>query len=156
MGRKQTSKRQLGLAGEFAVCSELSRRELNVARTEGNAEAVDILVSSDKNPGRCVTIQVKTTDSSKAVTNIFRKYATARQRPHPDFWVVVRFAQSDIGKTQFFILTHTQMGRAQKIQNHMGKWAHISTGCDSISISNLHAYEGKWDRIVSAVKGKRG
>jgi len=150
MKNKQRNKYCLAAAGEHAVCSELARRGLNVSMTMGNAKAVDVLVSSFDNPGRFVTVEVKTTDKTKAVTGIFQKYATPDQKPHPDFWVVVRI-EKDL-TARFFVLTHREMGRVQMEQNGMPKWELHPKGCDSVSIKRLEPFSGRWEKIVSAVK----
>ncbi len=54
-----------GVAGEYYVCAELSRRGYLATLTLKNAEGIDILTSRPKS-GRAITIQVKTIQGKKA------------------------------------------------------------------------------------------
>ena len=62
----------LGMAGEYAVCSELLRRGINASITMGNAKATDVVVfCKTVNGNSYKKIEVKTTQTTKFVTNFF-------------------------------------------------------------------------------------
>ena len=150
MKTTQQSKFCLGVAGEYAVCSELARRGLNIAMPPGGAKHVDVYAGSFEQPTQFVSIQIKATAGKKAVTRIFQAYRTARQRPRPDFWVVVQIGQDH--PDRFFVFSHQEMGNAQKKLNHMTKCVDRSGGCDSILISRLAPFEDQWQKILDAAR----
>lgn len=64
-GRKRNNDNQrVGLAGEFFVAAELSKRGFNVSLTLGNAKSVDILAELD---GAAISLQVKTISRIQSV-----------------------------------------------------------------------------------------
>ena len=73
--KESMDKTRLGLAGEFAVASELLKRGKDVNLTLGNAKAVDLFVY-DSNGG-IKTVEVKTSRNKRFVTNFFQKYPTS-------------------------------------------------------------------------------
>ena len=74
MVQKKEDKQLLGLAGEYGVCSELAKRGIIANMTFGNNKAVDVtFVNRDK---KQISIQVKTSRSSRIVTGFFQKYKT--------------------------------------------------------------------------------
>ncbi|MCM0752211.1 hypothetical protein DEA98_16015 [Brucella pseudogrignonensis] len=62
--KPRNDNQRVGLAGEFFVAAELSKRGYNVSLTLGNAKSVDILAEID---GDAISIQVKTISRIKSV-----------------------------------------------------------------------------------------
>lgn len=135
-------KLRLSVAGEYGVCSELSKRGFDVSLTFGNAKAVDIFVHLDD--GSFKRIEVKTTRSNKFVTGFFQKYYDRTRNDHPDFWVLV-YIDAD-NESHYYILTHEEMGNIQMIPNKMTEWKRID-GCDNVKRSLVECYENRWSLI---------
>nr|MBO6295102.1 hypothetical protein [Schwartzia sp. (in: firmicutes)] len=148
MAKQQEKKYALSLAGEFAVCAELLKRNVPCNLTFGNAKAADIILLGQGKERRAWIVEVKTTDSTKFVTNFFQKYPTPQSGPHPDFWVLVRFDRELA--SHFYIMTHSEMAKAQMRRNKMKKWASV-VGLDNVLLAQIEQHENKWDTIVSIV-----
>ena len=142
MAITQAEKYRLCLAGEFGVCSELSKLGYDVNITMGNAKAVDVVLFKN---GSCVRIEVKTSRSSRFVTNFFQKYYDPSEGIHPDFWVLVHIDKDN--KSHYYILSHQEMGDVQMKRNGMTAWAKVD-GCDNVLLKDVKGYgEGMWDKI---------
>lgn len=129
------------MAGEYGVCSELSKRGFDVSITMGNAKAVDIFVHL--NDGYFRRIEVKTTRSNNFVTGFFQKYYDKSRNDHPDFWVLVFIDSENI--SHYYILSHEEMGRAQMEMNRMTEWKKV-IGCDNVKRSMVAQYENAWEK----------
>lgn len=138
-----TEKYKLSLAGEFGVCSELSKKGYLASLTFGNCKSIDIIVSNENSSNIFLSIEVKATRSNKFVTNFFKKYITP-STSHPDYWVFVHINENDISR--FFILTHEEVAELQMIRNKMTVWEH-HIGVDSLEIKSLLIHENRWDKI---------
>lgn len=138
----QPNKQQLQMAGEYGVCSELSKRGYDVSLTLGNAKAVDVLVRMPNNTYR--TIEVKTTRGTRFVTNFFQKYGN-RSTPHPDYWVLVRIDAN--GVSHYYVLTHDEMGQVQMARNGMTTWATVPKGVDNVLLRHVSQYGDQWNKI---------
>lgn len=138
-------KHRLGLAGEYGVCSELSKREYDVSLTFGNAKAVDIFVHLPD--GFYRRIEVKTTTTEKFVTGFFQKYYDKNKGNHPDYWVLVYIDAKKV--SHYYILSHQEMGKVQMKVNGMTTWKQIK-GCDNVKRALVAAYENKWSKIGSS------
>ena len=90
--KNQEEKYNLNLAGEYAVSSELAKRNIQFNLTLGNKKAVDIIVLKEEN--KAITIEVKTTNKNRIVTGFFQKYKTP-DVAHPDIWIFVIIDKSD-------------------------------------------------------------
>lgn len=143
MATSQSKKNQLQMAGEYGVCAELCKRGYDVSLTLGNAKAVDVFVGMPNNTYR--TIEVKTTRSTRFVTNFFQKYGD-RSKPHPDYWVLVRIDANDI--FHYYVLSHDEMGLIQMSRNNMTTWESVPKGVDNVLLSQVSQYEGQWSKIV--------
>lgn len=138
----KNSKYHLGLAGEYSVCSELSKREYDASITLGNAKAVDIMVFLPNNS--CRRIEVKTSQTGRFVTNFFQKYYDKALHNHPDYWVLVYIDKN--GQTHYYILTHEELGKIQMKRNGMSKWEkHV--GCDNVLVKDVAHCENQWSKI---------
>lgn len=135
----------LGMAGEYAVCSELLRRGIDASITMGNAKATDVVVfCKTVNGNSYKKIEVKTTQTTKFVTNFFNKYYTP-DLPHPDIWILVHIDR-DL-KARFFILTHEELASIQMERNNINIWQK-SEGCDNVLLKDIEPYENMWDKIL--------
>ena len=131
------------MAGEYGVCSELSKRGVNAVITMRNAKAVDILLIGTD--GRVKIIEVKTTRGTNFVTSFFKKYYD-KSKPHPDYWVMVYIDKNDV--SHYYVLTHEEIGNVQMQRNKMSTWTPNSTGVDNVLLSNVKFFENAWEKIV--------
>ena len=145
MAKQQETKYTLSLAGEFAVCAELLKRNLPCNLTFGNAKAADIILLGQGKERRAWIVEVKTTNSNRFVTNFFQKYPTPQSDPHPDFWVLVRFDR-DLA-SHYYVMTHSEMAKAQMVRNQMDKWASV-VGVDNVLLKHVVQHENRWDKIA--------
>lgn len=141
MAKSSVEKYKLSMAGEYGVCAELSKRGFDVSITMGNAKAVDIFVVIGTVLRR---IEVKTTRSTKFVTNFFQKYFNPSQS-HPDYWVLVHIDSNN--NSRFFVLTHQEMGDVQMQRNRMNSWLQNSGGVDNVLLKHVIGFENQWDKI---------
>ena len=143
MTMPKIDKYHLGMAGEYAVCSELCKREYDASITLGNAKAVDIMVFRPNN-SYC-RIEVKTSQTTKFVTNFFQKYYDKTLNNHPDYWVIVHI-DKDNGQTRYFILTHEELAEIQMKRNGMSTWGKVN-GCDNVLLRDVAHCEDQWSKI---------
>ncbi len=142
MAKTQNEKYQLSMAGEYGVCSELSKRGFDVSITMGNAKATDVLIFMENNTFR--RIEVKTSRNTRFVTGFFQKYFDKDQPIHPDFWILVQIDTENV--SHFYILTHEEMGEVQMKRNEMDKWEKIE-GCDNVLLRDIEPFQEKWEKI---------
>ena len=147
MKKTQSQKHFLGLAGEYAMCTELAKNEINASLTLGNHKAVDIIATNPINNKLCF-IQVKASDSARIVTGFFQKYKT-EQTPHPDFWIIVHFGKDNI--TDFYVLTHNEMAKVQMERNGMTEWREVN-GVDNVLLNSLSNFKNKLETITNHLK----
>ena len=133
----------IGMAGEFGVCSELYKRGYNASITLGNKKAVDIYVAIAND--RYISIEVKTSRNTKIVTGLFQKYASPNQSPHPDYWVLVYIDKNNM--SHYYVLSHQEMAAEQMRRNGMSQWAHVGNGVDNVLVRDLSNYENAWGKI---------
>lgn len=143
MAKTQEEKYRLSLAGEYGVCSELSKRGYDVSLTMGNAKSVDVFVFKQDNV--CRRIEVKTSRSTKFVTGFFRKYHDISQGHHPDIWILVHIDKNNL--SHYYILTHQEMGDVQMHRNGQTQWQHNPNGVDNVFLKHILPYENNWDKI---------
>ena len=129
----------IGMAGEFGVCSELYKRGYDASITLGNKKAVEI--AND----RYISIEVKTSRNTKIVTRFFQKYASPNQIPHPDYWVLVYIDKNNM--SHYYVLSHQEMAAEQMRRNGMSQWAHVKNGVDNVLVRDLSNYENAWNKI---------
>lgn len=147
MKKTQSQKHFLGLAGEYSVCAELAKNEINASLTIGNHKAVDIIATNSNNNKACF-IQVKASDSTRIVTGFFQKYKT-EETPHPDFWIIVHFDRSNVA--HFYVLTHQEMGKVQMERNGMTEWREVN-GVDNVLLDSIKNYENSVYKICNHLK----
>lgn len=148
-------KETLGLAGEYAVASELCRRGLYSQLTLGNHKRTDILVESEK----CV-LRI----SVKAKQGYDWPAVNGPVRPE-DFIVFVDFAKKDLAeKLDFYVMNLEDWGRFlnQEFARYAAKgrelqfqngvvMAHDGLRGISISAKQISAHKDRWDKITSIV-----
>ena len=137
------NKYNIGMAGEFGVCSELYKRDYNASITLGNKKAVDIYVAIADD--RYISIEVKTSRNTKIVTGFFQKYASSNQIPHPDYWVLVYIDKNYM--SHYYVLSHQEMAAEQMRRNGMSQWAQVKKGVDNVLVRDLSNYENAWNKI---------
>ncbi len=143
MAKSFLTKSQLSMAGEYGVCSELSKRGLDVALTMGNTKVVDVWVL--RNDGSYVRVEVKTTKGNRFVTGFFQKYFDKTNPNHPDYWVLVYIDANNV--SHYFVLTHQEMGDLQMHRNGMTGWHHV-VGVDNVLLSQVRPFEDQWHKIM--------
>lgn len=142
MAKTQAERFRLSMAGEYGVCAELSKRGFDVSITMGTAKAVDVYVFMGNGLRR---IEVKTTRSNKFVTGFFQKYFDPSQC-HPDYWVLVHIDSQNI--SNFFILTHQEMGNVQMQLNGKNTWGPNPGGVDNVLLKHVVQFEDMWSKII--------
>jgi len=144
MKQKQEEKHFLNLSGEYGVCAELAKRQINSSLTYGNHKAADVMVINPETR-KALVIEVKTTKSNRIVTGFFQKYKTP-VTPHPDFWVVVHIDKDNY--SNYYVLTHDEMSKIQMARNGMTEWNHVN-GVDNILLEHIKTYKNDWEKIKS-------
>jgi hypothetical protein len=137
-----TEKYFLGLAGEYAVCSELAKRNIQANLTLGNNKSIDIILVDENNTA--TTIEVKTTNKNRFVTGFFQKYKT-QETPHPDFWILVTIDKTF--HTRFFIVSHEELAKIQMARNKMTNWVENKNGVDNVLVEHVVDFENSWDKL---------
>ena len=132
------------MAGEYGACAELSKRGHDVSLTMGNAKATDIILF--KTNGTFVRIEVKTSRSTRFVTNFFQKYFDKSKNNHPDYWILVHIDKQN--NSHYYILTHEEMGDVQMQRNNMAEWYKVEKGCDNVLLNHVKQYENKWEKLT--------
>ena len=136
-------KYHLSLAGEYAVCSELCKRGLDVSITFGNAKATDVILHHHPN-GTYKRIEVKTSQTGRFVTNFFQKYYDKTLNNRPDYWVLVYIDKN--GQMHYYVFTHEELGEIQMKRNGMTTWGKVN-GCDNVLLRDIAVYEDCWEKI---------
>lgn len=146
MKKTQSQKHFIGLAGEYAVCTELAKREINASLTLGNHKAIDIIATNPEN-NKAHFIQVKASNTNRIVTGFFQKYIT-KETLHPDFWIIVNFDKERM--QHFYVLTHEEMANVQMKRNGMTEWREIK-GVDNVSLNLLKEFENKFEKLINCL-----
>ena len=152
----------LSLAGEYRVCSELTKRGVFATVTYGNRKSVDVYAISDRRE-RALKIEVKTSQRGNFITKIGQKGLEANPSA-PDFWVLFQIHPGPDGHfaERFFVLTHDEICALQQASNKRycdryfkkhGKQFDISTGVDELKVDEVQGHENRWDKIVDRIGG---
>ena len=155
----------LNLAGEYRVCSELSKRGVFATVTYGNRKGVDVYAISDREE-RALKIEVKTSQRAAFVTSITQK-GLARDPTAPDFWVLFQCRPNrDGGFTErFFVLSHAEICKIQGTRNKAygdryetthGRQPDFAAGVDNVTIVDVEQHEDKWSKVIARFEGKAG
>lgn len=105
-----------GIAGEYSVAAELSKRHWIASLTMKNAKGVDILITDDE-AKKTFAIQVKASQGNKKRWMLSEKAENMSSRNF--FYVLVNF-NHDLDKTEFHIVPSAVV--AKKIKSDHKKW----------------------------------
>ena len=117
---------------------------LGTVAKRSEEKGMDVLVfdETDKNRNYKV-VEVKTTQDKKFVTSFFNKYYD-RTQPHPDVWCLVHIDEQL--QTQFYVLTHEELGEIQMKRNKITTWEK-SSGCDNVLLKDVEQFQNMWEKI---------
>ena len=149
---RQSEKYLVNLAGEYGVCSELSKNGIHCSLTFGNAKAADVIAFDPNERKTCCVVEVKSSKTNRFVTGFFQKYGDKSKQPRPDFWVIVHVNES--GENQYYILTHEEMGLVQMERNKMTEWEPVPKGCDNVLLQHIQGFEKRWGIIKEFLENK--
>lgn len=141
----------IGIAGEFFVAAELTRRGYVASLTSKNTKAIDILVSN-KDGSKSVAIQVKTsnnlkidkwmmTESSEKIfsDNLFYIFVNMNEGQMPSYYIIPSVFVAKKLKTEYEIWLETPGRQGQK---------HNATTMRTFTFSNESEklqYKNAWD-----------
>lgn len=152
----------VGLAGEYAVASELCRRNIYAQLTFGNRKRTDILVESEK---EFLRIEVKAKQGNewpgcKGIYGeesilIFVDFKGKKESDRPDFYI--------LSTEDWLELLHSRLGNSLKkgeiilddynVPHYISKKVdgkeYLGTGIKSQDVSK---YKENWDKIISRLK----
>ena len=143
-------KENLNLAGEYAVASELFRRDVLAQLTFGNRKKADILVLNEQN-GRlfCVEVKAKQGNEFPAVKGITGdsflvfvdfKGKTAQERP--DFYVLS--SKDWENYIQQYVLPE---GSVTIDKNNCPTWSDGFVGA-GVKPSQINQHKEKWEKLL--------
>lgn len=163
--RSGLSKKVVGQAGEFAVCSQLGKLGLIATPFAGNVPGFDVLAVDEHL--NCVPIQVKTSSGKTWITGDLSKYVDVSMagnvimlgeiKPprYPDL-IRVYVTLGKAGKPdRFFILTESDF--YQSAVESFRKWLESHGGVrpknpdsmhSAVGISILEPHEDRWSLIT--------
>ncbi len=152
MAETGLEKNLTGVAGEYAVCSQLALRSMHPVMTLKNFQSVDI-IAFDIKQWKSYYIQVKTFGKNSEKINIGKfdnEHAVREKFKIP--MVVVKITEDD--KFRFFIIPKDKVAdiildgyRTFVDKPRSGQVKGFSEQPQTISLDQLSAYEGKWDNI---------
>jgi hypothetical protein len=164
----QEQKMFLNISGEFAVASELNRRQCLASVTYGASKSADVFALS-RDFDKVIRIEVKSTDKKKWVIG---KHAI---KPAGDrsgvIWVLVQFPSPHSGAPRnevdrgmhaprFFILTARELYEAWRQESEPYRASYRrkynrefdeTQGVQNVTLGAVERFEGLWDTIISAV-----
>jgi hypothetical protein len=144
---EELSKELLGIAGEYAVASELCRRGLYAQLTLGNRKRVDLLVDGEHDLAR---IQVKTKQG--------KTWPSVKRPGKNDFIVLVDFQRKESKDHQtFFVLNikdylklvERETGSGMGGVGASGEFEYRSGWPGlALSPSDVEVFKDRWDKIL--------
>ena len=160
----QEQKAFLNLAGEFAVASELNRRQYIASVTYGASKSADIYVLP-----KGVRVEVKATDKKKWPIGARAIDPTGKRSGV--IWVFVQFPsplsgapRSDSERGQhaprFFVLTAAELYEAwrKEVAPYLAAYRRKhnrefdeSRGVPNISLAAVERFEGMWEKVIAAI-----
>lgn len=147
------SKELLGLAGEYAVASELCKRGIYAQLTLGHHKSTDILIESEYQMLR-VQVKAKQYGTWPAVKGIYKK---------DDFLILVDFKGKNIDeRPDFYILSirnwknliNKEKQKYSEVRIDDKLCVHYSDGWKGLNIKLSHVmnYKEKWEKIINRAK----
>jgi hypothetical protein len=127
------SKSHTGIAAEFFVAAELSRRGYNVTLTLGNTKSIDLLVEKESN---LVSIQVKGIQRTKSICWNLKRTSLREDI----IYVFVNLNADTLSLPEFFILTF------EEVKTHLKE---VKSGRDYIDYNYLKRldFEDSWGKV---------
>jgi len=156
-GRMRLSKDILGLAAEFAVASELCRRNIYAQLTLGMRKRTDILVETERGMLR---IQVKGKQGrewpgckgiyGENIVLIFADFEKKKENERPDFYILTvedwrRLLEKELRQTG-------KVGRGEVTidEKNMPTWKDGYQGMGIIP-KMIQEYQEQWDKIANMI-----
>ena len=149
MTEERLSKAITGIAGEYYVAAELSRRGFMASITLRNTDSVDILACKQSNL-KTFKIQVKTIQNNSKKWPLNKKNENLKD---PDLFYVFVLLKSYLERPAFYIIPSTEL--AANIKNQHLTWlntpgrhgqAHNDNAIRSFR-DNIDIYHEKWDLL---------
>jgi hypothetical protein len=147
------SKETLGLAGEYAVASELCRRGIYAQLTLGNRKRTDLLVETDNSMLR---IQVKSKQKREwpAIKGIFGNdiiliLVDFEKKPidsRPDFYVLTSTDWAQLIDARCVRPGHVRNGKVTLSDSNVPTWSDGFVGM-GIKSSDVQTYKETWNKI---------
>lgn len=127
------SKSHTGIASEFFVAAELSRRGYNVTLTFGNTKSIDLLVEKESN---VIPVQVKGIQRIKSICWNLKRTSLREDI----IYVFVNLNADTLALPEFFILNY------EEIKAHLKT---VASGRDYIDYNYLKRLDFKddWEKI---------
>lgn len=144
------SREHLGLAGEYAVATELCRRQIYAQLTLGNRKRTDLLVDGDRGMLR---IQVKAKRGAEwpGINGPTRA---------DEVFVLVDFAEKgERDRPDFYVLDQRDWKRL--VRDHKRRWPELHIAADgtvswadgyaglNLKVAHVQKLAEKWEQIVS-------
>jgi hypothetical protein len=121
-------------AAQFAVASEMCKREYQVALTLGNHPAVDLMVISPS--GQTFSVDVKGLSSRNG-------WIVRRREPHVGLFYVLSFVARD-KPNRFFVMTQQQVNdEIDALLTRLDRPTNFPV--TGFLFKRAEAYENKWD-----------
>jgi len=157
-------KTNLGLAGEYAVASELCRRNIYAQLTLGHQKRVDLLVYKDKEI-RKIEVKCKQGNAWPNCKGIYEEdtflvfvdYARKKQNERPDFYVLTVNDWREVVKKAVSDYKAKHPDRRVEIENNcpilldeINRYGNPYKG-HSTSVKDINEHKDAWDKIVKAL-----
>ncbi len=153
------SKEMLGLAGEYAVASELCRRGLYSQLTLGNHKRTDILVETAT---RVVRISVKAKQGSEwpAVNGpvrpddfiVFVDFRNKQPQVKLDFYVLNLADWDKLVEEE--LARHKEKGRILQVENGIVISPDGFKGVN-VKVAYIESHQGCWEKITSEIESSK-
>ncbi|NLA40494.1 MAG: hypothetical protein GX874_03650 [Smithella sp.] len=151
--KKYLSKETLGLAGEYAVASELCKLDIYAQLTLGNRKRTDLLVETDDSMLR---IQVKSKQKKEwpAIKGIFGKdivlvlvdFERKPEYSRPDFYILNSNDWAQVIDVRCVQTGHVKTGKVTISSTNIPTWRDGFVGM-GIKSADVQAYKEKWEKI---------
>lgn len=147
---KKLSKEFLGLAGEYAVASELCKRNLFGMLTMGNHKKTDIIVENDRMVSK-ISVKTKQGREWPSVYGInknddylvFVDYQNKDEMERPDFFIL------DLNEWNDFVKKESKKIRGSKIDEKYGLIGPDGWKGVNIKVDHLMDYKENWETITT-------
>jgi hypothetical protein len=152
------SKDILGLAAEFAVASELCRRNIYAQLTLGLRRRTDILVETEVGMLR---IQVKGKQGrewpgckgiyGKDIVLVFVDFETKKENERPDFYILTVEDWKELIKKELIQTGKVARGEVTIDERNMPTWKKEGYQGMGITPERIKEHQEKWDKIANMV-----